>query len=234
MRWSTTFALALLAGTLAAPVTPAAGQDSRPGVAVWAFQDGGSYGQEAEDFAALGVGLQQMLLTELAQNSNLRVVERSHLNAILKEQDLGSSGRVDPNTAARVGQLVGARYMVLGSFIDFYGDFRIDARIVDVETSEILKTERVREKREQLYDLLVQLSTQLTSGVNLPPLPQEAMQQRRSRHIPSEAMTLYSRALVYQDRGRTDQAIELYRRITQEFPQMTEAREALRQLERRS
>ena len=79
-----------------------------------------------------------MLLTELAQNEALRIVDRSILNRILEEQNLSRQDLVDPNTAANVGKLVGARYFILGSFIDFYGDFRIDARVVSVETSEIV------------------------------------------------------------------------------------------------
>jgi hypothetical protein len=43
---------------------------------------------------------------------------------------------------------------------------------------------------------------------------------------------LYSQAQFFHDRGQTDRAIELYRRITDEFPRLTEAREALRQIER--
>jgi outer membrane protein assembly factor BamD (BamD/ComL family) len=55
-------------------------------------------------------------------------------------------------------------------------------------------------------------------------------EERREREIPSEAVTLFSRAQVYQDAGRTEQAITLYRRITSEFPEMVEARQALLQL----
>jgi hypothetical protein len=52
-----------------------------------------------------------------------------------------------------------------------------------------------------------------------------------ARVIPPEAITLYSRAQVYEDGGQKDRAIELYRRISQDFPQMTEAKEALQQLQ---
>ena len=129
-------------------------QDTRPGIAVMAFDNGGSYGQDAENFEALRVGIQQMLLTELAMNNAARVVERSQINALVAEQDLAADGRVDPNTAAQIGQLVGARYMIFGSFIDFYGETRIDARIVDTETSEIVNTTRVRNSREEMYQKL--------------------------------------------------------------------------------
>ena len=51
MRWRSGFALALTVGLMAPAVVH--GQDSRPGIAVWEFENGGSYGQDAEDFEAL-------------------------------------------------------------------------------------------------------------------------------------------------------------------------------------
>ena len=227
MRWRSVWALALAAG-LAAPV--AQGQDSRPGIAVLPFENGGSYGQDKENFDALQVGLQQMLITEFAQNPQLRIVERGRIRDLLAEQDLGAGGRVDANTAAKLGKIVGARYVVLGGFIDFYGDFRMDARIVNVETTELLKVVKVQDKRDKLYTLVVSLANNLTRGVNLPALPRQAMEQRQSREVPTEALTLYSRALLYTDRGNNERAIELYNRAIEVFPEYTEAKEALRQL----
>lgn len=242
MRLRSLFALALAAGcasapdgTLPAAVAPVAAAsaqevDARPGVAVMPFNNGGSYGAKKEDLDALETGMQQMLLTELSQNPNLRVVERSLIRDILAEQDLATGGRVDPRTAAAVGKLVGARYVITGSFIDMAGNFRLDGRIVNVETGEIVKAEYVTAKREKMYGVVVDLAEKITRGVSLPPLPKEVQQARRARSIPDEALSLYSRALTYEDLGQPDKAIELYRRIVTEFPQYTEAKQALEQL----
>jgi len=230
MRWRATWALMAAVGLALPAVGAAQGQDTRPGIAVLPFDNGGSYGQDKENFDALQVGLQQMLITEFAQNAQLRVVERGRIKDLLAEQDLGASGRVDANTAAKLGKLVGARYVVLGGFIDFYGDFRIDARIVNVETSELVKVVQVKDKREKLYSLVVSLANDITKGVNLPALPRQAMEQRESRQIPTEAVQLYSRALLYADRGDTQRAAELFNRAIQVFPEYTEAQEGLRQL----
>ena len=230
MRWRSAITIALAMGL----VGPAAamGQDTRPGVAVWTFENGGSYGQDAQEFEALRVGLQQILITELARNGSMRVVERSRLNELIQEQDLGASGRVDPNTAAQVGRLVGAKFMVLGGFVDMFGDFRIDARIVDVATGELVKTDQVTDKREELYQLVVDLSAQLTQNVSLPPLEDDAEIQEQAREIPTEALTLYSRAIFFEDRGDTERAIDLYSRALDTFPEYTEAEDALQQLQR--
>lgn len=234
MRMRTVLALVAGGVVLAAPVAAqkkgAGGPDRRPGIAVFPFTNGGSFGKNKEDLAPLEVGIQQMLLTELAQNATLRIVDRSALRQILEEQNLATAGRVDASTAARVGKLVGARYAVTGVFMDLNGRFRLDGRVVDVETGEVLKTQSVRAKADDLYTLLVQLAGKITDGVRLPPLPAEVRQAREGRAIPAEAVTLYSRAQVYQDAGRTEKAIELYRMIVQKFPQMTEAQQALHQL----
>ncbi len=221
-------ALFLVPQLMASPL--AAQSDDRPGIAVFPFTNGGSYGSAAEDLAALSVGIQQMLLTELKQNSALRIIERGTLRQLLEEQELGASGRVDARTAARLGKIVGARYAVTGVFIDLNGDFRMDGQVVDVETTEVLKAESVRDRRDDLYEMLFQLAGKITAGVRLPALPAEVREARQSRDIPAEAITLYSRAQVYQDAGRKERAEELYRQITDRFPQMTEASEALRQL----
>ena len=76
--------------------------DRRPGIAVFPFTNGGSFGASKEDLSPLEVGIQQMVLTELSQNSNLRIVDRSALKQILEEQNLVGAGRVDASTAARL------------------------------------------------------------------------------------------------------------------------------------
>ncbi len=222
--------VALLLVPLAA--TGQDGADSRPGIAVMRFDNAGSHGDaaEAENFEALEVGLQDMLISELSQNSELRLVERGALQELLREQELGAQGRIEAETAARIGRLIGARYMILGSFVDVFEQVRMDARVVDVETGELLRARGVQDRREQIYGIVVELAQAITEGLELPELPQAVREARREREIPAEAVTLYSRALVFQDAGRTDEARELLQRVTTDFPQFVEAREKLQQL----
>lgn len=206
------------------------GQDSRPGIAVMPFDNSGSYGQDKENFDALQKGIAGMLISELAANPAARVVERDQIQKLLEEQSLGASGRVDPQTAAKVGKLVGARYVITGTFIDFYGDFRLDARLINVETSEIVKVESDRMQRDHLFDIIRTVAARLMKDANLPPLPKQASDQRMSRQIPTEALTFYSRALLYQDRGQKDKAVEMYQRALAVFPEYAEAQQGLQRV----
>jgi TolB-like protein len=194
------------------------------------FDNGGSYGQDKENFDALQKGIAGMLISELAQNPAARVVEREDIQKLLDEQNLGGSGRVDPQTAAKIGKLVGARYVVLGTFIDFYGDFRVDARLVNVETSEIIKAEKDQMQRDHLYDIIRSIAAQLMKDANLPALPKQTSDQRMSHQVPTEALTYYSRALLYQDRGQRDKAVDMYQRAIAVFPAYAEAAEGLKRL----
>lgn len=202
-----------------------------PGVAVWPFSNGGSFGSDPWDYEALGIGLQQMLITELAQNSKLRLVERSRLREILDELELGKSGYVDPNTTAEVGKLVQARYMIVGSFVDANGTIRLDARVDDVETGEVLTetAAKVQGSRDQLLDMVVDLGGLITKAADLPPLPEAVVEERKALNYPAEAVQLYSRALMREERGDREGMVELLRQLTSEFPQHVEGRQMLEQ-----
>ena len=111
-------------------VTPAHADDT---VAVLYFENQGN-----PELEPLKVGLAQMLITDLTGTKGVTVVERAQLQAILDELELGHSGAVDPDTAAKVGELLGAEWMLMGSYFEMMGTLRIDARLVKVETGEIV------------------------------------------------------------------------------------------------
>ena len=218
------FGLALLAAM------PAAAQNTRPGIAVLPFENGGSYGKDKEDFDALRKGIAGTLIYELARNPAVRLVDRLETQRLLDEQGLGVAERVDAATAAKVGKLVGARYMITGSFIDLYGDFRVDARIINVETGEIMKVVRSDPKlhdRKDMFRMIESVAERIMTDANLPALPSGTAQRTT---VPTEALALYSRALLYHDRGDRTKAEDYYKRALVVFPEYAEANEGLRKV----
>jgi curli biogenesis system outer membrane secretion channel CsgG len=99
------------ASTLLALVSAAAlaqQPDTRPTLAVLPFVNS-AIGASNAELAPLSKGIADLLITEMAQNTGIRVVERENLEKMLQEQNLARDGRVDEATAARVGKLLGAK-----------------------------------------------------------------------------------------------------------------------------
>jgi curli biogenesis system outer membrane secretion channel CsgG len=97
-------------------VASADARSHRPVMAVAEFHDNAGV---AWWNTGVGWDLSDMLTNELADTGDFRMVERSKLQHVLGEQDLGASGRVSRHTAARIGKLTGARYLVMGSISSF-------------------------------------------------------------------------------------------------------------------
>ncbi len=209
-------------------------QDTRPGIAVLDYDVSSvTSGADRETYEGLGRGLAAMTLTELTANPGVRVVERTQLQQILQEQNLGHEGRMDDATMSRIGKLIGARYMVTGTLINIGGNLRIDTRVFNSETGEVMKTESVRGKMDNIFDMIPRLAQQLMRDASLPPLERRAMQEFRQANPapPTNAVMAFSRAVLYADRGEKDRAVDQYRRALTAFPNYTQARTACNQLQ---
>jgi curli biogenesis system outer membrane secretion channel CsgG len=106
-----------------------------PGVAVWELEDITAGGQ----LAYAGELLAAQITDTLGKQGRYVVVERSRLIRILEEQHLSASSLTDRQTQLRLGELIGARFMIFGGYQVLGDNVRIDIRLVDVETGKISK-----------------------------------------------------------------------------------------------
>lgn len=80
----------------------------------------------------------ERLTTKLAQNGEFQVIERSRLEAALKELRLQGTGILDEKTAISAGRFLGAEAVLTGTIARVNGKFEINARAVSVATGEII------------------------------------------------------------------------------------------------
>jgi curli biogenesis system outer membrane secretion channel CsgG len=83
-------------------------------VAVTRFED-----KSAKGSSEIGSGMAEMLGNALFSTNRYIVLERQALDDVLYEQDLGASGRVRQETAARIGEIEGADLLILGTITEF-------------------------------------------------------------------------------------------------------------------
>jgi len=70
----------------------------------------------------VGKGISLLLEQKLVEDAKYRVVDRSTLEKILKEQNFSNSDRADASTAAKIGQVLGVSAIVVGSVTQFGRD----------------------------------------------------------------------------------------------------------------
>jgi TolB-like protein len=224
MRTASGWIAVLATFAAASPATP---QESTARFAVLPLENTGSYGQDKEVFQALELGLAGMLARAVERHPAADVVPRSQLSQAMRTLTPGSGQRVDAADAARIGKETGARYTVTGSFADFYGEFRINARLVDARSGEIVKVvsndDPKLQDRAQLAAIIQHVAEKITAASGLPPYPSGAA----ASSIATDAITAYSRALLHESRGDRAKAADFYQRALTSAPGFEEASSGL-------
>jgi curli biogenesis system outer membrane secretion channel CsgG len=157
----------------------------------------------SSDNDPLGKGISSMMISDLSVVQEIQFVERDRMQDLLKEQELQHTKYFDSTTAVKTGRLIGAQYVVVGSFATVNPQMRIDTRVVRVETGEVVKSAQVTGDADKFFDLEQALSNKLIDGLGLALSPEEksqvAAQQKANRIDKVSTMTSYSQALALFD-----------------------------------
>jgi TolB-like protein/Tfp pilus assembly protein PilF len=155
--------------------------------------------QKPED-AWLGESFSESLTMALTQVSQVQVIERSQIQAVLQEQSFTQSAFVDPKSAPELGKILGANKVLLGNFQKIGKTLIVNTRVVDVNSGQIetsLSTQvqgpaqDVLELQSQLSRLFLQNYTtnpilalpQLTQSNKALNVYQQALEQGRRESI---------------------------------------------------
>jgi curli biogenesis system outer membrane secretion channel CsgG len=139
-------------------------------VAVFSFEDKTDHSWHWWDGRGPGDGMADMLTTALVKSGKYTVIERNQINSLLQEQQLGQSGIVTEQSAAKAGKMLGVELAVIGAVTEFgyskketggllknkgFGiglasqkaTVAVDVRFIDAATGEIINSENVRKEQ---------------------------------------------------------------------------------------
>lgn len=98
---------------------------SKKRVAVMNFE----YGTVQSDIRAIfggnqdvGKGIADLLVNRLVEDGTFSVIERKALDKVMAEQNFSNSDRADPNSAAKIGKVLGVDAIIIGSITQFGRD----------------------------------------------------------------------------------------------------------------
>jgi TolB-like protein len=163
-----------------------------------------------EDYEGLRKGLPSIMINNLTGGTDLQVIERERIEWLLNELELQKqSGKVDQSTAVETGKLLGANAVVFGSFIATEDEMNISARVVEVETGEVMFGDQVQGNPDEFFDLISELSQKVTKSINV---EMEASTLGSEQTNSLDAMMAYSDGLNLLEAGK-------YREAQQKFQQ---------------
>lgn len=147
-------------------------------------------------------GLAELITIDLARSSQLTVVERARIQALLDELALQASGATDSATNVRAGKIIQAGRIVSGQILQSEQRLRVDAAIVNTQTSGLSGGAANENTIEQLFAIQKAIVLQLfdSLGVRLTTAERIAIEQRPTRSM--QAFLAYSRGLEFHDQGR--------------------------------
>lgn len=107
------------------------------------------------DQTELGIEVTSALQSRMFNPDRFALLERDQIESMLEEYTFNNSGMVEEVSASELGKLLGAEIVVVSSYTEEYDDeweeirYRISARIVNLETGEILGIGRVAYVEEE-------------------------------------------------------------------------------------
>lgn len=156
MKKQITFLLSLLV------LAGAAAHAKPPEVLTVAVFDFDSKDEAVRD---LGPKVAAMLNANLSAQPKIITVERAELEKVLSEQELGLSGAVSSESAAKVGQLTGAQVLVTGRVFKVESQTIIVAKVIGTETSRVYGEMVQGPPTVSIVDLSANLAAKIAAAI---------------------------------------------------------------------
>jgi TolB-like protein len=175
-------------------------------------------------------GLAFMLMTDLSQVEGLQLVERVKLQALVEEMDLGVSGLVDPDTAPRVGRLLGARFLVGGDIQGTAIKLGIASDVLEVPQERVAGRPSSEGELEKIFEMEKELLFAIIDILKVELTPEKKLELEKPLTRDIEALFNLMDAIDSSDRGNYLKAEAYYKEALKKDPGLSAAQEGLDEL----
>jgi eukaryotic-like serine/threonine-protein kinase len=146
--------------------------------------------------AWISTALSEMLTTELGATGKLRTISGEDVSRMKADLSLPDSESLGSETLAKVDHLLDTDLVVLGSYLKIEGQIRVDLRIQDTSTGEIISTMPEQGSEAQFFDLVKHAGQSLRQDCGAGELTAEQRAATDAAEPEStEAVRLYSEGL---------------------------------------
>ena len=131
--------------SIAAELSDSAKELKNPKIALVPF----TYSGTGEKDDGGGNVVSDRLTTKIVKLKKFQVIDRQSLQKILEEQKLQTSGVVDPETAKKIGKVLGVEAIITGSLTNVSGGMvEVNAKLIRTETAEIINVSSAKVEKD--------------------------------------------------------------------------------------
>ena len=156
-------------------------------------------------------GMAELVVSDLAKSSQLKVLERDRMQAIADEIALSRTNQVDAATATRAGKLIAAGRILNGSILATGGpQINITGSVVNTSSSNVESNPASAGTLDAIFRAEKNFVTAVFRSLNITLSPSE---QREFDKLPTQSLAAFlafSRGLMAQDGGHLDDAARFF------------------------
>ncbi len=114
----------------------------------------------------VGDDMQALLTAQLSGFPGFLLVERAEIDKALSEMELGISGNVNPETAAQIGQIVGAQLLITGRIFPVRKELALVGKMIGTETSRVMGVTAQMPLKGSIIEASVELADKIAEKLS--------------------------------------------------------------------
>jgi len=112
------------------------------------------------EFQTFIAGMPDMLITELLQTGNVKLVERTKIQTAMRALKMETSG-LTRESNLELGKWLGVDKIIVGVFNKLGNNYRLDIRVIEVKTGKISHAVSCTKPRRELIEIVAEVGEQL-------------------------------------------------------------------------
>ncbi len=178
----------------------------------------------------IGSGIAETVTSDLQKVHGLSVIGRERTFEVLKDLTTGQLVDFDETVAIDIGRRLGAQWILGGGYQRIGEMIRITARVIDVNTGEVIRTVKIDGNISEIFDLQDKIVYELSQGLNLDLATSEITEIEADETQSVEAYESFSRGMINlrtSSRDSLDRAIHYFEKAAELDPNYAGAWAAL-------
>lgn len=177
--------------------------------------------------------LTEMVISSLSEIEEIQIIEREKMNNVVDEMRLGMTGLVDERSAPKIGNILGAKYIVSGNLLIAGNAINVSYKLTEVETAKIIGGGNISGGIADIISVQYELSVDILESLKkVFPSIKSTIKKVKTR-ISYNAAVDYGSALEFKDTGDYKKAQELLNKLIGKNPEFANAKGELSDIEKR-